>query len=163
MKDFVYEGPPSNFKTPVKKTQRNNDCYSEVYLNSIRKQKLTNRICSLCLFHSDDSTNLRCHNRTHFVCSECACDWQYDKTCPVCKKKSPPVSWKDTISEGSIWTDNDKRMNSYRIIEFIDSKEDPERNIEKLTKKSIAWLCVIRLVASTDFSHPYYIGWYLWI
>ncbi len=138
MKDFIYEGSPSKFRTPEKKQQRNNDQYREIYLNSIKKQRPSNKICSLCLFQSDDSTNLRCHNRSHFVCSECACDWEYDKICPVCKKKSPPVSLKDTISEGSIWTDNDKRMSSYRKMEFIDSKEDPQRRFGKLTKKSVA-------------------------
>jgi hypothetical protein len=37
---------------------------------------------------SIDCSNFRCVNKSHYVCAECACDWEADRLCPVCKNRS---------------------------------------------------------------------------
>ena len=34
------------------------------------------------------------------MCAECACDWEADKVCPVCKRRSVTGSWKKERSLG---------------------------------------------------------------
>jgi len=45
-------------------------------------------MCLLCLQCSSDCSSCRCSNSQHIVCQECACEWDIDKVCPVCKNGS---------------------------------------------------------------------------
>ena len=88
MSDFVYS---QHTEVPTS-TNRKDHTFKEIYLNSIQKQNNTLKKCRLCLLYSPDCSHFRCHNSTHLVCQECACDWQSDKLCPVCKNATPTIS-----------------------------------------------------------------------
>ena len=82
--------------------------FKEVYLNSMQRKKNKDHQCCLCLFFSDDCSNFRCSNKGHYVCAECACDWEVDKVCPVCKRSSVTGSWKKERSLGGLMGKGEK-------------------------------------------------------
>ena len=88
MSDFVYNPQESIYTTPTKANTAKINSYKEVYLDSFKVKKNKDKKCCLCLLYSNDCSNFRCFNINHYVCSECACDWEIDKLCPVCKVSS---------------------------------------------------------------------------
>ncbi len=85
MSDSINSDP---FTTPTK--PRKPPSFSHLYLNSIKRKTKNSHTeyCSLCLLSSSDCENHRCPKQLHFVCRECACDWEADRLCPACKMNS---------------------------------------------------------------------------
>jgi hypothetical protein len=107
MSDSSDKANEAIFRTPLKDQVRPNS-YKEVYLSSITARKTNNSRCSLCLLFSSDCSSFRCTDSSHLVCSECACDWEADHLCPVCKKRSTVKGKKKEKTQWPSWAQLDK-------------------------------------------------------
>lgn len=114
------QGQGACFETPLKNTPKRTSSFKEVYLNSFKHHKHSQHKCSLCLLYDDDCSNFRCNNKTHYVCDQCACDWESDRLCPVCKNSSRASSRKDTS------------MMSYRTEQILEERP-PRHYLPRLT------------------------------
>ena len=88
MSDFSKQKSTHLYSPPQTKPKRNSSFKDLITRSYNQKPKTNEKKCALCLTYSFDCSNFRCKNKTHFVCQECACDWEYDKKCPVCRNSS---------------------------------------------------------------------------
>jgi len=94
MSEFVYPNTHDTCTYTPHKSKNEEPTIRQVYLTSLKKEGRGAQMCLLCLQNSSDCNSRRCHDSKHMVCNECACEWEIDKVCPVCKICSVTTSKK---------------------------------------------------------------------
>ena len=122
-----FKGTPSLPPASERKPQS----FKDILINSVqhKRKRINNVQCCLCLFCSPDCSNVRCTYKTHFVCSECACDWEVDKLCPVCKRSSIASSTKDRKFQSEIIFE-EHRASDIRIQLAKEDKKSKSTQLE---------------------------------